>query len=111
EFKPVVANAVRFLEEKDLATYDCLQAMKNGEFWDPVNVDETMQYAYLHSKDEANKFYKAFPHALNNTKTIAENCQIELAFNQQLLPKFLLISKTSKVELIILCYVVLSLRY
>src|SRR5699024_748697 len=43
EFKPVVANAVRFLEEKDLATYDCLQAMKNGEFWDPNNVDVTMQ--------------------------------------------------------------------
>src|SRR5690625_6857720 len=87
EVKPVVANAGRFLEEKDLATYDCLQAMKNGEFWDPNNVDVTMQHAYLHSKEEANKFYKAFPHALNNTKTIAENCQVELTFNQQLLPK------------------------
>ena len=111
EFKPVVANAVRFLEEKDLATYDCLQAMKNGEFWDPVNVDETMQYAYLHSKEEANKFYKAFPHALNNTKTIAENCQIELAFNQQLLPKFPLKSETSKEALKRLCYEGLPLRY
>src|SRR5699024_339943 len=111
EFKPVVANAVRFLEEKDLATYDCLQAMKNGEFWDPVNVDETMQYAYLHSKEEANKFYKAFPHALNNTKTIAENCQVELTFNQQLLPKLPLKSETSKEELKRLCYEGLPLRY
>src|SRR5699024_3321428 len=49
EFKPVVAIEVRFLEVKDLDTYDCLQAMKNGEFWKMEYVDEKMQYAYLHS--------------------------------------------------------------
>src|SRR5699024_2968799 len=52
-----------------------------------------------------------FPHALNNTKTIAENCQIELAFNQQLLPKFPLKSETSKEALKRLCYEGLPLRY
>lgn len=101
--KLVVANEVLFLEKKDLASYDCLQAMKNNEEWERKLIDENNKNAYLLTKSEAKKLFSQFPEALKNTEEIAKQCQIELTFHQQLLPKFPLETETSKEALKRLC--------
>ena len=110
-YQLVIANEVRFLEKGDLSSYDCLQAMKNGELWEKSRVDQSMQDAYLLSSDEASNLYKVFPEALANTEKIAASCHVELEFNQQLLPKFPLENETSKEALKRLCFEGLPARY
>lgn len=110
-FQTVISNEVRFLEKKDLASYDCLQAMKKGELWESNLVDERMKDAYLLSKETASELYKLFPEALANTGKIAENCHVELEFNQQLLPKFPLENETAQEALKRLCHEGLPKRY
>lgn len=107
----VIANEVRFLEKRDLASYDCLQAMKNGDLWEKNRIDLSMQNAYLLSKEEASKLYDMFPQAIKNTERIAAECHVELEFNQQLLPKFPLDDETSKIALKRLCFEGLAKKY
>lgn len=107
----VIANEARFLEKKDLASYDCLQAMKNGDLWKSNEIDRSMQDAYLLSKKEASDLYIDYPEAIKNTEKIAEKCFVELEFHQHLLPKYPLETETSKGALKRLCFEGLNNKY
>lgn len=107
----VVANEALFLEKKDLASYGCLQAMKNNKEWEEKLIDENKRNAYLLTKAEAEQLFSQFPQALKNTEEIAKQCQVELTFHHQLLPKFPLETETSKEALKRLCHEGLRKKY
>lgn len=83
---PVVAiNDVRYLDSKDDHAYDCLQAMKNGQGWVP-NSEPSMQNYHLRSVEEMNNLL--WPEALHATNVIMDKCNLELNFDERLLPSF-----------------------
>ena len=107
----VISNEVLFLEKKDLASYDCLQAMKNGELWRPNMVDASMKNAFLLSKEEAWNIFGEYPEAMKNTQDIARRCHVKIEFHQHLLPTYPLKSETSKEALKRLCFSGLKHKY
>ncbi|WP_430784826.1 DNA polymerase III subunit alpha [Virgibacillus flavescens] len=84
----VAINDVTYLEERDNRVYDCLQAMKKGHQWDPGSKPMTHNH-HLRSADEMNAaFGSTWPEVIEETLKIAGRCNVELNFDQQLLPSY-----------------------
>ena len=87
--KQVVAlHDVRYLEEKDAISYDCLQAIKYNETWDYKNRKISYQQRYLRPQQEMIAAFSTFPESIQRTQEIVDKCQVTLDFNRQLLPSF-----------------------
>lgn len=86
---PVVAICdVRYLKERDDAAFDCLQAMKNGDSWPMHIADSSMKKRHLRSSDEMAQLFSSWPEVLQETDVITNKCNVEIDFNQRLLPSF-----------------------
>lgn len=81
----VAINDVLYLDEKDDRAYDCLQAMKKGQGWVPDN-NPAVKNHHLRSTDEMNNLL--WPEAIEATHLIMEKCEVELNFDERLLPSF-----------------------
>jgi DNA polymerase-3 subunit alpha len=85
----VATNDIHYLERKDAATQDILLCIGTGK-----NLDETnrMRFScdefYMKSPAEMAEVHAAYPEALANTLEIAEKCNVELDFDQMVLPVF-----------------------
>ena len=88
ETKTVALHDVRFLEEKDELSYDCLQAMKNNEKWDYTKRNNHLTKRHLRSKQEIAAAFAAYPEFVTRTEEIVGKCHVTFDFNQQLLPSF-----------------------
>ena len=86
--KAVAINDVTYMDEKDNRVYDCLQAMRKGHQWDPNSKPMTHNH-HLRSADEMNAvFGSTWPEVLEETVKIADRCNVELDFDQHLLPSY-----------------------
>src|SRR5699024_9081927 len=84
----VALHDVRYLEEKDDISYECLQAMKYNETWDYTHKNYEFKERHLRSSQEMEIAFTNFPEGLIKTKEIVEKCHVTFDFNKQLLPSF-----------------------
>ncbi|WP_373893049.1 DNA polymerase III subunit alpha [Virgibacillus sp. CBA3643] len=86
---PVVAiNDVRYLNEKDDAAYDCLQAMKNGNRWEMQMTDPETGQKHLRSPFEMEQLFSFWPEVLKETEAIREKCNVTFDFDQRMIPSY-----------------------
>ncbi|TYR76940.1 DNA polymerase III subunit alpha [Rossellomorea vietnamensis] len=87
--KQVVTNDVQFVEKDDAFAQECLLAIRDGVKLadDDREILESDQY-YFKSKDEMLELFGRHVDALENTMNVANECNVEIAFNQNLLPKY-----------------------
>src|SRR5699024_12328588 len=84
----VAMQDVRYLEEKDVISYDCLQAMKYGEKWQGYTNRPGIQQRHFASvREMENKFY-AWPSLIKNISLITALSNVKLDINRQLIPTF-----------------------
>ncbi len=108
---PVAAvDKVCFLDKEDYFSWKCLQAIKENINISELTEDALDKEGYLRTNEELNSLFQQYPEAIENTLKIAEQCQVEIPFHQQLLPKYPLDEKTSDVFLSELCEKNLSIR-
>lgn len=97
----VVATAdVHYLRPEDREPHQVLINIQAGKkITDPdARVFDGDDYHFLSGEEMAKKF-REIPEALQNTLVIAESCELELSFDQKLLPRFPLEGCTPQEEL------------
>lgn len=87
---PLVAtNDVHYLEEKDAASHDVLLCIQTGSRLEESNrLKFDSQEFFLKSEEQMRETFRDYPGAVDNTLMIAERCNVELSFDQILLPSF-----------------------
>ncbi|RST60470.1 DNA polymerase III subunit alpha [Siminovitchia terrae] len=87
--KTVVTNDVRYLKKEDHFAYMCLEAIREGEKLDITdeNVYKTGEY-YFKGKEAMCELFSEYTEALENTFRIAEECNVFIETDRQLLPKY-----------------------
>lgn len=102
---PLVAtNLIQFLNKEDYFAWKCLLAIKENKKISDMIEKKIDKESYFKSPEEMEALYQQYPDALKNTVTIANQCQVTLTFNQQLLPKYPLENQSSDEYLTKLCY-------
>lgn len=85
----VAATNVKYLDTDDHEAFSCLQAIDQGIKWSPEDVLEEETLAnHLYSKRELENIYQFWPELLAETDYIAERCNLEIDFTNQMLPSF-----------------------
>ncbi|MCX7843806.1 MAG: DNA polymerase III subunit alpha [Candidatus Bipolaricaulota bacterium] len=98
---PVVATAdVHYLRPEDAEPHQVLINIQAGKKLDDPDARsfEGTDYHFLSPEEMAAKF-REIPEALANTLRIAEACELKLAFDQRLLPRFPVEGRTPQEEL------------
>ncbi len=113
---PLVAtNDVHYIEREDAEAHDvllCIQTGKNVEEENRLKFES--EEFYFKDASEMGELFADFPEeALGNTLKIAESCELELEFNQMLLPPYEIPPEFGSAEeyLKALCYEGLKKRY
>ena len=86
---PIVAtNPVRYLDEDDRLAYEVLKAIDAGSrLEDTAGAEGGTSYCFAGKAEMASAFSR-LPEAIDNTSRIAEQCHVDIAFHQRLLPKY-----------------------
>ncbi|RIW29700.1 DNA polymerase III subunit alpha [Bacillus salacetis] len=85
----VVSNDVQFIEKEDAFAHECLLAIRDGvKLADDERETLPNDQYYLKSRDEMLELFGRHEDALENTMIVAGQCNVEIAFNQNLLPKY-----------------------
>ncbi len=80
---------VHYLEEKDVYSYDCLQAMRNGEKWGMQLTNAQYRNKHLKTEREMRQGLDDFwPDALAENERIVNKCNVHFDFSKRLLPTF-----------------------
>src|SRR5699024_222107 len=82
----VAMQDVRYLEEKDVISYDCLQAMKYGEKWQGYTNRPGIQQRHFASVREMENKFSAWPSLIKNISLITALCNAETDCNRHLMP-------------------------
>src|SRR5660397_39980 len=87
---PLVAtNDVHYLGEEDAEAHDVLLCIQTGSRREEENrLKFSSQEFYLKSEKEMREAFRDYPEAVDNTLLVAERCEVELSFDQILLPSF-----------------------
>jgi len=108
----VAIQDVRYLDEKDVLSFDCLQAMKFNEKWDSRSVDISKQQRYFRSMGEMKNVFSNWPDLIEKTEEIVQKCHVTFSFGDPLLPSFPVPDgKTSSAFLREQCEMQLDYRY
>lgn len=108
----VALHDVRYIDEKDAASFDCLQAMKAGSFWDGQSIDKANQGRHLRSVNEMEEAFHVWKEPLEATKRIAARCNVTFSFDEMHLPSFPVPEgETSKSYLEKLCFTAMEKKY
>lgn len=111
-FSLTAHHDVRYAEQTDRLSYDCLQAMKQGEKWAPSSEQVIRGEHHLRSNEEMQKLYQEVPHLLEANEHIVQQCSVQLDFNQRLLPAYPVPGDESAGEYLkTMCYDLLKDRY
>ncbi|MCP3025451.1 DNA polymerase III subunit alpha [Halobacillus sp. A5] len=79
-------NQVRYLEKEDSEAYYCLRAIALNA---PGERENKESHQYLKSPEEMETYFKDWwPEVLESNKAIVDSCEVELEFNQTLLPSY-----------------------
>lgn len=87
--KVAAANQVHYLNREDSFAQECLLAIKNGDkLQDDGREKLGSDEYYLKTASEMGELFSEYPEALENTLSIAENCNVMLDFESRHLPKY-----------------------
>lgn len=97
---PVVAtNDVHYLRRVDARVHDVLLCIATNKMVkDPNRLRMSTDEFYFKSSDEMRKLFGEIPDAINNSLSIAEQCNLELRFGEYHLPKFTLPAGLDKTD-------------
>lgn len=85
----VVTNDVHYVTSDDSDMHDCLLCIGTGaKLSDANRMRFDSDQFYLKSGEEMESLFRHVPQALENTRRIAERCQLELKFGEPVLPSF-----------------------
>src|SRR5699024_3385894 len=82
----VAMQDVRYLEEKDVISYDCLQAMKYGEKWQGYTNRPGIQQRHFASVRQMENKFSAWPSLIKYISIITALCHVKHDSNRQLMP-------------------------
>ena len=111
---PLVATAdVHYVNEDDGMVQDILMCLQTGKKINDTNRFSMAEFKlHLKSTEEMHEFFKDTPEALENTKKIAEMCNVEIQFDNYQLPNYDVPKKfTAQTYLEKLCQEGLKERY
>lgn len=101
---PVVAtNKTCYGAKEDFDAWKALEAIRLNTLMKDLDHSYLEKEYYFKSRKEIEEIYKNYPDQLENTVRIAEQCNVEIAFHQELLPKYPLEAKTADEYLTELC--------
>ncbi|MDQ0214987.1 DNA polymerase-3 subunit alpha [Oikeobacillus pervagus] len=101
----IVSNDVRFLHKEDSFAYQCALLIRDGKKLSEEREEQVIGEYHLKTKKEMQELFEAYPSALQSTIDIAKQCQVEILFNQTLLPKYPVSEgRSAKDVLYQLCY-------
>ncbi len=85
----VATNDIHYTYQEDAVSHDVLLCIQTGK---KVSDENRMRYEggqyYVKSPEEMAELFPYAPEALENTKKIADRCQVEIVFGERKLPKF-----------------------
>ncbi|MBI4844631.1 MAG: DNA polymerase III subunit alpha [Nitrospirae bacterium] len=85
----VATNDCHYLSKEDSKAHDALLCLQTGKMLDDK---ERMRFSnnsfYFKSPDEIKKYFKDNPELIENTKKVAEKCNLDLDFSKFHLPKY-----------------------
>lgn len=85
----VCTNDVHYIEKEDYKIHNILICLQTGK---TVEEENKMSYIpgefFLRSEEQMRDLFKDYPEAIENTKKIAETCNVELEFGNLHLPYF-----------------------
>ena len=85
----VCTNDVHYIEKEDYKIHNILICLQTGK---TIEEDNKMSYIpgefFLRSEEQMKDLFKEYPEAIENTKKIAEICNVELEFGHLHLPYF-----------------------
>ena len=111
-YRFVALQDVRYLEEKDVLSFECLQAMKFHEKWDPLTKKVRHEHRHLRSQEEMKAVFSNWQEIIDRTEEIANKCNVQFEFGRRLLPSFPVpTNETSTEYLRRLCEEQLPLKY
>src|SRR5690625_1236944 len=82
EVKITALHDVRYLEENDEVSFDCLQAMKHNQKWTGPLENQENKQRHFRSKQEMEEAFSVWPEIIHTTEEIAENCNVTLDFSR-----------------------------
>lgn len=87
---PVVAtNDCHYIERSDSIAHDVLLCVQTGV---TINEPKRMKFStdnfYFRSPEEMKSLFSSVPEAISNTVEITEKCNLELKFQENLMPQF-----------------------
>jgi DNA polymerase-3 subunit alpha len=87
--KLVATNDCHYLKRDDAPVHDALLCIGTGSMLnEPNRLRFNSEEFYYKSAEEMTEVFKAHPQALKNTLEIAERCNVEIHFDQMLLPRY-----------------------
>ncbi len=85
----IASNDVHYTFREDAEAHDILLCIQTNK---KVNDTDRMRYEggqyYLKSEEEMRQLFKSVPKALDNTRMIADRCNVEIEFGNYKLPRF-----------------------
>ncbi|MFV1950797.1 MAG: DNA polymerase III subunit alpha [Nitrospinota bacterium] len=87
---PLVAtNDCHYLNRGDARAHEVLLCIQTGKTMnDPKRMRFSSDHFYFKSPEEMKRLFKDIPEAINNSIQISERCNLDLRFNQTLLPHY-----------------------
>ena len=89
DIRLVCTNDVHYIEKEDYKIHNILICLQTGK---TIEEDNKMSYIpgefFLRSEEQMRDLFKDYPEAIENTKKIAEMCNVELEFGNLHLPYF-----------------------
>jgi len=85
----VCTNDSHYIKKEDAKAHEVLLCIQTGKTMnDPDRMKYETDELYIKTPDEMYTLFPYVPEALENTRKIAERCNVEIEFNQYKLPKF-----------------------
>ncbi|HET7616204.1 MAG TPA: DNA polymerase III subunit alpha, partial [Bacillales bacterium] len=85
----VASNDVHYINKSDAVAHDCLLCIKNGDRLADDDRQRLPSDEYdLKSADEMAELFSHLPEAIENTKRIADRCEVTFEFGRPVLPSF-----------------------
>ena len=85
----VATNDAHYLKREDARVQEILMCIQTGK---TMSDENRMRFSsddfYVKSPDEMSKLFENFPEAIENTRKIADKCNVEIEFGKLHLPKF-----------------------
>jgi len=95
----VATNDCHYIEKDDAYAQEILMCIGTGKkIDDPAHLKFSTEEYYLKSEEEMKKLFKEYPEAVENTVKVAEKCNLQIEFDQNLLPEYSVPEKMTKQE-------------